>query len=126
MDGAGSGHPPDERVRRLAAHCRAVLGDLTLLRQPSDYPNSLALCALDAMWSMGVRYTAVEHVISRYREHRRSQGADPDRDSLTDLLATIDQVGSGEGLPCCSATISAPQPVTVSSRPTPSRSPPAR
>jgi hypothetical protein len=95
---ANAGQPPDERVRRLAARCRAVLGDLTLLPQPPGYPGSLALCVLDAIWSMGVRYTAVEHAISRYRKHRRSQGADPDRDSLADLLATSDHAGSGKGL----------------------------
>ena len=87
----------DEQVRRVAEHCRAVLGDLTVLPEPPGYPNGLALCVLDAIWSMGVRYTAVKRVISRYREHRRSLGADPDFDSLTDLLATIDQAGSPEG-----------------------------
>lgn len=95
---ANAGQPPDERVRRLAAHCRAVLGDLTLLPQPPGYPGSLALSVLDAIWPMGVRYTAVEHVISRYRKHRRSQGADPGHDGVADLLATIDHAGSGEGL----------------------------
>jgi hypothetical protein len=95
---ANPGQPPDEQVGRLAARCRAVLGDLTLLREPPGYPDSLGLCVLDAIWSIGVRYTAVQHVISRYREHRRSQDADPDRDSVADLLAIIDQLGSGEAL----------------------------
>jgi hypothetical protein len=97
-DNQPSGQPPDERVRLLAARCRAVLGDLTLLLKPRGYPGSLALCVLDAIWSMGIRYTAVEHVIGRYQEHRRGQGADPEQDSLADLLATIDRAGSGEGL----------------------------
>jgi len=69
-----------------------------MLRKPPGYRNSLALCVLDAIWSMGVRYTAVEHVTSRYRDYRRGQGADPDRDSLADLLMVIDRAGSGEGL----------------------------
>ncbi len=95
---ANADQPPDERVRLLAARCHAVLGDLTLLRKPPGYPGSLALCVLDAIWSMGVRYTAVEHVISRYREHRRGQGADPEHNSLADLLVAIDRAGSPEGL----------------------------
>ena len=97
----GTGHASastiDEQVRRVAEHCRAVLGDLSLLPEPPGYPNSLALCVLDAIWSMGVRYTAVKRVISRYRQHRSSLGADPDCDSLNALLATIDQAGSPEG-----------------------------
>jgi hypothetical protein len=95
---ASAGQPADERIRLLAVRCRAVLGDLTLLRKPPGYSGSLALCVLDAIWSMGVRCRAVEHVIGRYREHRRGQGGDPDRDSLAELLATIDQAGSPEGL----------------------------
>jgi hypothetical protein len=95
---ASADQPPDERVRLLAARCRTVLGDLTLLWKPPGYPGSLALCVLDAIWSMGVRYTAVEHVISRYREHRRGQGADPEHDSTADLLVAIDRAGSPEGL----------------------------
>jgi hypothetical protein len=75
-----------------------VLGDLTLLLKPRGSPGSLALCVLDAIWSTGVRCTAVEHVIGRYQEHRRGRGADPEQDSLADLLATIDRVGSPEGL----------------------------
>jgi hypothetical protein len=77
---AGIGHAAsaiDEQVQRVAEHCRAVLGDLSLLPEPPGYPNSLALCVLDAIWSMGVRYTAVKRVISRYRQHRSSLGADP-------------------------------------------------
>lgn len=52
---------------------------------------------LEAIWSIGVRYSGVQNVIDRYRQHRRRLGADPDRDRLLDLLATIDQAGSSDG-----------------------------
>jgi hypothetical protein len=87
----------DEQVDQLAAYCHATLGDLTRLLEPAGYPNSLALCALEAIWSIGVRYSGVRGVISRYRLYRRRQGGDPDSDSLQDLLTTIDQVGASDG-----------------------------
>jgi hypothetical protein len=83
-----------EKVRQLAAHCRTVLGELTNLVDPPGYPDSLAMCLLDAIWSMGVRYTAVVRVVNRYRQHRNGLGADSGRDGLADLLTTIDLAGS--------------------------------
>jgi hypothetical protein len=85
------------QVGQLAAHCRATLGHLSLLTEPAGYPDSLALCVLDAIWSLGVRYPAVQAVIARYQQHRQDRGGDPSRDSVQDLLATIDEVGSAEG-----------------------------
>lgn len=34
---------------------------------PDGYPTSLALCTLDSLWSMGVRYSGVVNVLDRYR-----------------------------------------------------------
>jgi len=124
---SGQVSPPttDEPVQRLAAHCRAVLGDLTLLPQPPGYPDSLALCVLDAIWSMGVRYTAVQHVIGRYRQHRRSLAPTPTATAWpTCSLSSTTRAHPRVWL-SCSATISAPPPAMASSKPTPSGSPPA-
>lgn len=62
---------------------------------PDGYPQSLALCILDAIWSIGVDYKLhVKPVINRYRAHRASEGSDADRDSAGDLFNAISSVGS--------------------------------
>lgn len=74
--------------------CRSVLGDSpTAPRAPEGYRDSLALCAIDSIWSIGVRYTDVEGVLARYR----AGFADADDHDLTDLLAAIEQAGGTDG-----------------------------
>jgi hypothetical protein len=47
----------------------AALGDPKEFERPEGY-RSLALCIIDAIWSMGVRYSGVVRVIDRYRGER--------------------------------------------------------
>ena len=54
---------------------------------------SLALGLMDAVWSIGVRYTGVLNVLHRYRAARRGAGANPDRDTPADLIAFIGSCG---------------------------------
>lgn len=56
---------------------------------PGGYPGSLALCTIDAIWSIGIRYSNVEGVIVRYRKSVENA----DHHDLTDLLAAIDRAG---------------------------------
>lgn len=56
---------------------------------PEGYPGSLALCAIDSIWSIGIHYSNVKGVIARYRAGVENA----DRHDLTDLLAAIDQAG---------------------------------
>jgi hypothetical protein len=58
--------------------------------QPDGYPDSLGLCVIDAIWSMGVRYGGVENVLRRYRTYR---GTAADHDSPGDLVEAIEQSG---------------------------------
>lgn len=82
-------------VDRLLAHCDAVLGDPKEWLVPTGYPSSLALCVIDSIWSLGVRYTGtVIPVLTRYRNYRKG---DADRDSLTDLLQVFNELGGPEG-----------------------------
>ncbi|MEV4490688.1 hypothetical protein AB0K04_11300 [Micromonospora coxensis] len=75
---------------RLVVVARELLGPPDTWRpMPPGYPDSLALCVLDAVWSIGVRYEAVENVVSRYRECRRAEGGDADHDGVSDLLRHI-------------------------------------
>jgi hypothetical protein len=43
----------------------AALGDPKEFERPEGY-RGLALCVIDAIWSMGVRYSGVVRVIDRY------------------------------------------------------------
>jgi len=67
-----------------------AIGPDSTWRTPDGYPNSLALCVLDAIWSVGVNYD--EHVIpvlDRYRQHRADSGRDASQDSVNDLRIAI-------------------------------------
>ncbi|MEU5566146.1 hypothetical protein [Micromonospora musae] len=82
---------------RLATFVRQVLGPPPTWRpMPPGYPDSLALAVIDGIWSMGVRYKAVENVVGRYRRHRREAGGDPNRDGVRELVQHYEQVGGPE------------------------------
>ncbi|MCM0676896.1 hypothetical protein NCC78_19710 [Micromonospora phytophila] len=51
---------------------------------------------MDAIWSMGVRYRAVENVVDCYRTSRRAEGGDANRDGVSDLLRHHAQIGGPE------------------------------
>ncbi|MDR1151441.1 MAG: hypothetical protein LBK72_02995 [Bifidobacteriaceae bacterium] len=53
------------------------------------YPDSMAECLIDAVWSERVRYSVIEGIINRYRAYRAGSGADADHDSARDLLGTF-------------------------------------
>lgn len=77
----------DHEVDRLVAHCRETLGDKNLWQTPGGYPDSLALCIIDAIYSTGSHYNSVVNVVERYIErHGRSDGA-------KDLVASIEGAG---------------------------------
>lgn len=52
------------------------LGDVSEWDLPQGYPGSLALCVMDAIWSLGVRYRTVENVLERYLRARGYTGLD--------------------------------------------------
>jgi len=55
-----------------------VLGDPTAWPNPTGYPTSMALCLIECIYSLGIRYQAhVVPVLDRYRAYRRSEGAEP-------------------------------------------------
>lgn len=59
---------------------------------PTGYP-SVALCLLDSVYSIGVRYSGVVGFLQRYSELREKQGGAAERDKPADLVESIDQVG---------------------------------
>jgi hypothetical protein len=86
----------DGDVDAVARHCRDVLGPSEDWVSPAGYPDSLALCVLDATWSIGINYQAVKNILTRYRRARHAAGCEnPGRDDLEDLRKVI----AGEGGP---------------------------
>lgn len=80
----------DTEVDALVDYCAANLGDKTLWTTPEGYPESLALCVIDAIYSTGSHYSSVVNVINRYRKVRGgTDGADG-------LLKSIEDAGGPE------------------------------
>lgn len=82
----------DDDIAAVVHRCRTVLGDPASWEAPAGYPDSLALCTLDAIWSIGIRYSTVMGVVGRYRD--AVEGADTH--GLEDLLRAIDEAGGTE------------------------------
>ncbi len=88
--------PTDADLDALLEHIARTLGAPKEWPEPDGYPDSLALCVLDAIWSIGVRYRGVQNVVAEYRALRRSAGADPNRDGAVELQDAIAGVGGPE------------------------------
>ena len=52
------------------------LGDPSTWKSPQGYRRSLALCVMDSIWSLGIRYQTVEKVLDRYLVSRGWTGLD--------------------------------------------------
>lgn len=86
----------DGKVRLLVEACTKLLGDPAAWKSPTGYPDSLALCIIDSIQSVQVKYPTVVSVLNRYRHHRREQGAHPERDGATELVLTFSELGSAD------------------------------
>ncbi|CRZ14581.1 heme peroxidase [Mycolicibacterium neworleansense] len=80
-------------VATLHAACVRDLGDPQRWFSPRGYPDSLAQCVIDSIYSTGARYATVEKIIARYRGYRAAQGADAETDGVTELLQNIAELG---------------------------------
>jgi hypothetical protein len=82
----------DPDIAEVVRACEARLNSSAKWTHFEGYPGSLALCVLDAIWSISTRYPVTRGVIQRYRGQRRWQG-NPDEDGLPELLAFYGTVG---------------------------------
>jgi len=82
----------DSMVEKLVSYCKREFGDPSRWINPDGYPDSLALCIIDAIYSTGSNYHAVVNVINRYKS---SDGAS-DKDGVTALLESFDRAGGGQ------------------------------
>jgi hypothetical protein len=82
---------------RLTEVCRTIFGDESKWIEANGYPDSLALGILDSIFSTGSSYQSVVNVVNAYRALRRAEGADPNRDGVTELLASFEKAGGSAG-----------------------------
>lgn len=80
----------------VAARVRALPG-WPEFKTPAGYPNSAALCVVDAIWSMGVRYAGVENVLAKYKGwlDETDRGPAASR-SATELVDDVKEIGGDE------------------------------
>lgn len=86
----------NEDVESLRVRCLEALGSPTDWAAPVGYPDSLALCVIDSIWSIGIRYATVDRVVDSYRARRNGRGGDADTDGAEELLADVDAAGGAE------------------------------
>lgn len=79
-------------LRSLQAAISTDLGDPSEWDAPVEFPNSLALCALNSVYSLRSHSTAGQRVLARYRAFRPSA----DTDSGPDLIEAMDSAGGPE------------------------------
>ena len=82
---------------KLTAVCRTLFGDESGWITAAGYPNSLALCIIDSLWSTGPTYKSVQNVVSKYRAHRATEGGDASTDGTKELLETFANVNGSLG-----------------------------
>lgn len=72
-----------EEIDTLVDFCNSNLGDPQLWKTPAGYPDSLALCIIDSIFSTGSHYSSVTNVVNRYRSaHGSTHGAQDLLDSI--------------------------------------------
>lgn len=86
----------DDELQRLIDACLRDLGRSDHWHDPDGYPHGLALCVIDAIFSIGVSYQGVINVVNRYRAVRQSQSGDADRDGIAELTGTFEHAESPE------------------------------
>lgn len=83
--------PGSENQRAVGQAILARAGDVGTWEMPPGYPQSLALCIIDSIQSIGVRYRSVENVVRKYRDYRGVDRAN--RDGAPDLLGVFEHLG---------------------------------
>ncbi len=81
----------EDEIKSLVEYCETHLGDPELWTTPDGYPNSLALCIIDALYSTGSHYSSVVNVIERYKASRGT------KDGAVALAQSIRDAGGARG-----------------------------
>ncbi|XAS73387.1 hypothetical protein VUN82_05970 [Micrococcaceae bacterium Sec5.1] len=86
-----------EAAVKLTEVCRTIFEDESTWIEADGYPDSLALCIIDSIFSTGAHYSSVVNVVTAYRAMRRAQGGDPNTDGVQELLTSFEAVGGSSG-----------------------------
>jgi hypothetical protein len=81
------------------AEALEILGDPAEWKMPEGYKNSLALCVMDSIWSIGIKYQTVVRVLDRYLEQRGFGGirdAQKCADGPSDFLEWVKSLNAHE------------------------------
>ena len=87
------------QVRALCQSCEEHLNLQTCSLSKSYYYDSLPLCVIDAVFSIGVRYTSTQNVVKNYcnyfglREYNLCRDENGDQHSITSFIANIEKLG---------------------------------
>lgn len=77
-----------------------ALGEPKSWEIPEGYPNSLGLCVIDSLWSIGINYKTVENVLGKYLLARGFKDKSLCTDGPTEVLDWINtQVVDSDYLP---------------------------
>ena len=91
-------------VKQLVAHCRRTLPLSETILSKEYFYWSLPLCVIDAVFSIGIRYSITQKVVIRYCDRLgipriRESGDFPptgEQHSISDLLSMFDKLGTDE------------------------------
>lgn len=83
----------EHEVALLVTAVREELGNPEDWAPPVEFRNSLALCALNSVYSLNGHSTAGKNVLRRYRQWRRDHDVIPETDSGPELLALMEEAG---------------------------------
>lgn len=86
-----------QEVQQLVAACRQNLGASGDWIAPSGYPNSMALCVIDAVFSINATYSGVVNVVNQYRRRRAEQNGNADTDGVIELLGSFEWAEGSDG-----------------------------
>jgi|LQYC01.1.fsa_nt_gi hypothetical protein len=91
-----------DAAKRIAKYCEQVLDLQNAEFSEEDFYQSLPLCVIDAVYSIGVRYEGVKRTVERYCNYfnlqriRNNREAIPPRasqESVSDFVDTIELIG---------------------------------
>lgn len=84
---------------KLASICEDLFDIDKLSLSDSYWYASLPLCLIDAVFSIGVKYTSTQNVVKRYctycglKEYNRDRGKCGDSHKISDMIRVIEKVG---------------------------------
>ena len=91
----------------LCTACESVLDLSSASLSASYYYDSLPHCVIDAVFSIGVKYTSTQNVVKNYctyyglREYNTKQDNDGDTHTISQLVEHIESMGIEKKCRCC-------------------------